>query len=401
VTTLTEPRTRTPARTADPFGGRDHLCFSHDWSGDPLSKTHLMRLLARDGRVLWVNSIGYRAPTASAADVGRAWRKLKAAATPLTQPIPNLYVVSPLAVPAWGSAAVRALNRRLVGWQVRRAMRRLGFRRPINWVFNPAAAVLAGRLGEDRVIYYCVDEYTAFSGVPSESLIELERGLLRRSDLVVVSAERLLQSKGPYNPRTVLVRHGVDFDHFRTALDPATVVPEEVRGLSRPVIGYFGLMSSDWVDVPLLEATAKSFPNASLVLIGKVAMDLGPLTRLPNVHVLGRRPYETLPGYCKGFDVAIIPFPVTEVTLNANPLKAREYLAAGLPVVSTPIPEVEVLGQCGIGRTPEEFIQRISEALERPGPDLARSEAMRTEGWAARLDEVRGHYARLVGAGAT
>jgi glycosyltransferase involved in cell wall biosynthesis len=385
-----------PARATDPFRGRDVLCFSHDWTGDPLSKTHLMRLLARDSRVLWVNSIGYRAPTASAADLGRAWRKLKAAATPLSRPLPNLHVLNPLAVPAWGSPAVRAMNAKFLRWQVRRAMRRLGFRRPINWVFNPAATVLAGQLGEDRVIYYCVDEYTAFSGVPSESLIELERGLLRRADLVVVSAERLLRSKGAYNPRTVLVRHGVDYDHFRTALDPATVVPEEIRDLPRPVIGYFGLMSPDWVDVPLLEAVARHSSGGSLVLIGKVAMDLGPLTRLANVHVLGRRPYEALPAFCKGFDVAVIPFPVSEVTLSANPLKAREYLAAGLPVVSTPIPEVEVLGQCAIGRTPDEFVCRIDEALDRPGPDPGRSEAMRTEGWAARLDEVRRHYTRLV-----
>jgi glycosyltransferase involved in cell wall biosynthesis len=165
------------------------------------------------------------------------------------------------------------------------------------------------------------------------------------------------------------------------------------------VIGYFGLMSPDWVDVPVLEATARHFAGGSVVLIGKVAMDLGPLTKLPNVHVLGRKAYETLPPYCKGFDVAVIPFPVSEVTLNANPLKAREYLAAGLPVVSTPIPEVEVLGTCGIGRTPTEFVRRVEEALADPGPSAARSEAMRTEGWAARLEEVRGHFDRLVGPG--
>ncbi|HKB02904.1 MAG TPA: glycosyltransferase [Gemmataceae bacterium] len=371
------------------------LCFSHDWTGDPLSKSHLMKLLARDNRVLWVNSIGYRAPTATAADLGRAWRKLKAAMSPLTEPIPNLHVLSPLAIPAWGSPAVRAFNRKFLRWQVRRAMRKLRFKRPINWVFNPAAAVLAGSLGEDRIIYYCVDEYTAFAGVPSESLIEMERGLMQRADVVIVSADRLLQSKSPYNLRTFLVRHGVDFDHFRKALDPATVVPKAIRDLPKPVIGYFGLMSPDWVDLAVLEAAAKHFTRGSVVLLGKVAMDLGPLTKLPNVHVLGRKPYESLPAYCKGFDAAVIPFPVSEVTLNANPLKAREYLAAGLPVVSTPIPEVEVLGMCRIGRTPEEFCGRLVEALASPGPSVERSEAMRTEGWAARLDEVRRHFAAL------
>src|SRR5690349_17196050 len=105
-----DDRRTTAGIDARPLTGRDMLCFSHDWSGDPLSKTHLMKLLARDNRILWVNSIGYRAPTATAADVSRAWRKLKAAAAPMSEPVPNLHVLNPLAVPAWGSAAVRAVN---------------------------------------------------------------------------------------------------------------------------------------------------------------------------------------------------------------------------------------------------------------------------------------------------
>src|SRR5579871_1587892 len=154
--------TRGRAKSEDPLRGRDIVCFSHDWSGDPLSKTHLMRLLARDNRVLWVNSIGYRAPTASRADASRAIRKLRAALRPIGNPEPNIYVLNPLAVPAYGVPAVRAFNKVFLQAQVRRAMRRLGFRRPINWVFNPAAAVIARRIGEETLIYHCVDEYTAF-----------------------------------------------------------------------------------------------------------------------------------------------------------------------------------------------------------------------------------------------
>src|SRR4051812_38664893 len=133
------------------LSGRDMLCFSHDWTGDPLSKTHLMRLLARENRILWVNSIGYRAPTASRADVARAFRKLAAATRPLSNPEPNLYVLNPLAIPAYGVPALRALTARLLRLQVRWAMRRLRFRRPVNWVFNPAASVIAGSLGEERL----------------------------------------------------------------------------------------------------------------------------------------------------------------------------------------------------------------------------------------------------------
>ena len=90
-------------------------------------------------------------------------------------------------------------------------------------------------------------------------------------------------------------------------------------------------MASDWFDLSLIDSVARNFTDGSIVLIGKATMDLGPLAHLPNVHILGRKPYESLSAYCKGFDVALIPFPINEVTLNANPLKVREYLAAGLP----------------------------------------------------------------------
>lgn len=378
--------------------GRDILCFSHDWSGDPLSKTHLMRLLARHNRVLWVNSIGYRMPSASSHDLSRALRKLKAAFTPISEVEHNIFVLNPLVVPAYGSAAVRAFNQRFLRYQIRRAMRRLRFSRPINWVFNPAASIVAGKLGEDRMLYYCVDEYTAFSGVPLEALTEMERQLLRRADMVIVSSERLLQSKAAVNQKAALVRHGVDFDHFRQALDPQTQIPEEVASLRGPIIGYFGLIASDWVDVPLLVHVAKNFPEASLVMLGKVTMDISELEKLPNVHLLGRKPYETLPAYAKAFDVALIPFPINEATLNSNPLKAREYLAAGLPVVSTAIPEVEVLGKCLIGADPQSFVEQIKLAMKNPGPNVARSDSVRGESWQARLDEIAGHMANFLNA---
>jgi glycosyltransferase involved in cell wall biosynthesis len=377
-----------------PLYGRDIICFSHDWTGDPLSKTHLMRLLARDNRVLWVNSIGYRAPRANARDLRRIVQKLKAATDPLREVEPNIFVLNPLAIPAWGSTTIRRLNATLLAMQVRRAMRKLGFSRPLGWYFNPAAGVLAGRLGEERIIYYCVDEYTAFSGVASTALAAVERELIDKADDLFVSSERLRSSKRSSKAPTVLIRHGVDDELFRRATLPETKVPEALARLKGPIIGYFGLISEDWVDVPLLVHVARRFPQASLVLLGKVAMDVSRLAQEPNVHFLGRQPYESLPAFCRGFDVALIPFPVSEVTLNANPLKAREYLAAGLPVVSTPIPEVAILPHCLLGDTPDRFCDAISQALQDPGPSPLRSESMRTESWRARLDEIRAHFGR-------
>src|SRR4051812_26159214 len=143
------------------LSGRDMLCFSHDWTGDPLSKTHLMRLLAKRNRILWVNSLGYRRPSlASRDDWGRAAAKLRAALHPLREVESKIFVLSPLAVPAWDSPAMQRLNKRWLRGQVRRAMRRLGFQQPLNWVFNPVAGGLAGSLGEREIVYYCVDEYS-------------------------------------------------------------------------------------------------------------------------------------------------------------------------------------------------------------------------------------------------
>jgi glycosyltransferase involved in cell wall biosynthesis len=174
-----------------------------------------------------------------------------------------------------------------------------------------------------------------------------------------------------------------------------TTVPAELASLPKPVIGYFGLMADDWIDIDLMVHVAQHFATGSMVLLGKVTADLSRLVALPNVHLLGRKPFETLPRYCKGFDVAINPFPINEVTLNSNPLKVREYLAAGLPVVSTRIPEVEVISQVRVADTKEAFVEAIAEALGDAGPSKARSDSMRAETWEAKADEVRRAVATL------
>ena len=160
--------------------------------------------------------------------------------------------------------------------------------------------------------------------------------------------------------------------------------------MPRPIIGFFGLIA-DWIDLDLLAHVARHFSHGSLVMIGKSTTDTSKLAVVPNVHFLGRRRYEDLPAYCKGFDVALMPFVINELTLNANPLKVREYLASGLQVVSTAIPEVEVLNLCRIGRDRDHFVREIEEALKKPGPSIDMSEAVRDESWEARVDEIRHH----------
>ncbi|HTH50722.1 MAG TPA: glycosyltransferase [Pyrinomonadaceae bacterium] len=371
--------------------GRDILCFSHDWTGDPLSKTHLMRVLSRENRVLWVNALPNRMPTASSKDVSRIFKKLTSFTEPIREVEPNILVLNPLAVPAYGSEAMVEFNRRFLIRQVRSAMKKLGFRDVVNMVFNPAAGMIARRLGERELIYYCVDEYTAFTGA-TDGLKRIEDDLFRRADLVVVSAERLLESKRHLNPNTHIIRHGTDWDHFRTALDPKTAIPADIANLPRPIIGFHGLLA-DWIDYELLKKVAAHFSHGSVVLIGKTNVDaeqkIKTLDGIENIHLLGRKPYAELPAYCKAFDVALNPFAINELTLAANPLKVREYLAAGLPVVSTDIPEVRILDDVLVGVDHNDFIAKIEQALVSQTPSEAVSDRIRPESWESKVEELR------------
>ena len=372
--------------------GRDIVCFPQDWTGDPLSKTHIMRILARENRILWVNSIGLRAPSVSSADFKRSFEKLASATKPIKEVEPNLFVMSPLTIPAYGNALIQKFNRRSLRWQIKGAMKKLGFKRPVNYVFLPSAAMLAGKLGEDFIIYHCVDEYAAFSDIPAEPIARLERELMKKSDLVIVSAEKLYDDKKEFNKNTHIIRHGTDWAHFRRALDEETKIPDEIKDLPRPIIGFHGLLA-DWIDFELLKKTAEHFKDGSVVLIGKVTADAKDkaktLDNVPNVNFLGRKPYSELPAFCKGFDVALNPFEINELTLAANPLKVREYLAAGLEVVSTDIPEVRILENCRIGETHEDFIFQIEEALKSKASRRELSDSIKHESWDAKIEELR------------
>lgn len=371
--------------------GRNILCFSHDWTGDPLSKTHLMRVLSKDNKILWINAIANRMPTASSKDVKRVFTKLKRFTESVKEVEPNIFVLNPLAIPTYGSSLVRSFNQKFLLRQVKKAMRKLGFNNPLNMVFNPAAGLLAGKLGESEIVYYCVDDYTEFTGVAS-GLKEIEEELFRKSDLVVVSAEKLLDDKKQFNKNTQIIRHGTDWRHFRTSLDDATEIPSEIIDLPKPIIGFHGLLA-DWVDFDLIRKIAAKFENGSIVLIGKIAVDaeqkIKVLNNIDNIHFLGRKPYETLPNYCKGFDVALNPFVINDLTLAANPLKVREYLAAGLQTVSTDIPEVRILKHCLVGQNHEHFIEQIENVLNNLIEKEIISDEIKDESWDAKVEELR------------
>ncbi|HET9481059.1 MAG TPA: glycosyltransferase, partial [Candidatus Polarisedimenticolia bacterium] len=353
---------------------------------------HIMRILARRNRVLWINSIAMRRPTVSRADLGRLASKLRRGFGGCREVEPNLFVLNPLVVPLPGIAAADRLNAAILAGTLGRASRRLSFNHPILWSFLPTVGRLLGRLDEGMVIYHCVDEYAEFSGVPKQELIRMERDLVRRADLVLTSSEQLCEERRPLNPNTHFIRHGVDVKHFVQALDAKTIIPEELLRLPRPIIGFIGLLA-DWVDLELIREIARARPAWSFALIGRSSTDLAAVRGLANVHLLGQKPFSALPAYCRGIDVGIIPFRINRLTLRANPLKLREYLAAGLPVVSTPMPEVARLASLvRLAEGPAAFINAIESTLEEDARDQTarrrRALTMTAEGWEARVEEI-------------
>lgn len=360
----------------------DIICFANDWASDPLSKKQVMLRLARNHRILWVNSINNRRPRLAKKDFRRVLVKLKDFTRGLKQPVERIWVLTPIYIPFHNHPLLRALNQRLLRWQILRVSRQLRFDSHIAYTFIPTSAPVVGTLGEKQIVYHCVDEYGSFSDAAPE-IPMLERDLLAKAHLVLVCSSPLLEQKRKSNRHTYLVTHGVDYGHFRRAADESTLVAAELHGLPKPILGFHGLVA-DWVDLRLIAELARLRPRWSIVLIGRTDGDVSPLHGVQNVHLLGQRPYEKLPEYLRGFDVAILPFVMNELTRNSNPLKLREYLAAGLPVVATPLPEVVRLnGLVSLASTAEEYARKIESLLERGihGPSPARSERMAGEDW--------------------
>ena len=382
----------------------DIICFAKDWNEPKTSNNHVMEELAKRHRVLWVNSVATRTPNlASGNDLKKIGRKLREWFRGAIIIHDRLHVFTPISLPLPRSRLIQTLNRWLVCFSVRRVARHWGFQAPQFWTFLPNVGDLVGRLGESQVIYYCTDEWTGFTHLNPEYIRQKELELLQKADVVFVTSQKLYDSKCPHNAKTKLMPHGVNRALFAQALLPGLAIPSELAAirqtnLKAPIIGFYGNLY-DWVDQELLAAIARARPAWSIVLIGKLMTDVTALHACPNIHLLGSRPYEELPAYCKGFAAGLIPYKTTDQRmLTVNPLKLREYLAAGLPVVSIEMPEVRSLlsaawltpTDVSIATSPGEFIQRIENTIAADSPleRERRSNLMKSESWAARVAQM-------------
>jgi len=225
----------------------------------------------------------------------------------------------------------------------------------------------------------------------------------RKADLVFIASDNLLAAKQRLNANTYVSPHGVDLDHFARAQHEDTPLPSDACEFPGPVIGFFGLIEK-WIDLELIDYLAQQRPQWTFAMIGRVAVPQEQVPCRPNIRFLGVRPYELLPDYGKQFDVAIIPYRLNNQTVSANPIKLREYLAMGKPIVSISTPEIDKYSDVvRIARTREDFLAQLDSAVAdrgSPGEIQRRVARVAPESWDARLRQVmevvQGQMGRVV-----
>jgi len=367
------------------------IYFGNEWAAENrTSSHHIASRLPEYCPILYVDSPGLRAPTANRRDVRRLFRKLAQILRAPVRVADNLWHCTIPQIPFRRLPGVDRFNRLFGRWALNRAVRSVGFGRRISWFVVPHPGFLAGSLGEELVVYYCIDDYAAHPGVDAGVIEAADRNLTAKADIVFVAPPALFEMKRVEKQATLFSPHGVDFDLFARATLPETPTPALTASLEQPVIGFFGSIA-DWIDTELLAKLGRERPKWTFLMVGHASTDISGLRKLPNFVFVGAQPYRSLPEWAKAFDVAIIPYRKNRQVANANPLKLREYLATGRPVVSVSTMEIGRFADfVYVADTPEAFLSSLEMALaeDSEAKRHARMDAVKEMSWDARVRET-------------
>lgn len=238
----------------------------------------------------------------------------------------------------------------------------------IAWYYTPLMIDIGEALPKPQLIVYdCMDQLSAFKNAHA-ALPQKEKALFHSANLVFTGGYSLYEEKKHMHDAIFPFPSSIDKDHFHQARNIQTEVSEQTV-IKRPRIGYFGVID-ERLDISLVAAVAQLKPDWEFIFIGPtVKIDPADLPAAPNIHYLGSKPYEALPGYLAGWDVAMIPFALNESTRFISPTKTPEYLAGGIPVVATSIRDIinpyKVENLVYIANTPDEFVDSIENALSK------------------------------------
>lgn len=377
----------------------DIVCFGgEDWwyKNRGHVDMQLVRRFARLGTALYVNSIVMQRPNLKkAAGGGKSFseklaRKTKSILRGLQQAGTGFWVYSPLSLPVHHIKRLKKVNETILQLQLSIVMRKLGMVNPVVWVACPAACDVGIEMKKCKLVYQRTDRFEEYPNVDSEMIRKYDLKLKANADLTIFVNSKLYNEEANECREAFYLDHGVDYELFAKA-EESSYRPEDIVGVPNPIVGFFGAIDSHTSDIPFIENVVELLPQMSFVFVGEASSDVTGLQGRRNVWLLGKKPYEQIPHYGKCFDVAIMPWRQNRWIEACNPIKLKEYLALGKPVVSTPFPELQkYLDVVYQAKTPEEFAERVKQAL---GEDCQqhidmRREKVRHASWDSKAESV-------------
>jgi glycosyltransferase involved in cell wall biosynthesis len=366
---------------------RPLLVFSDDWGRHPSSCPHLVRQLLGHYQVTWVNTIGTRPPRLNLATLARGAEKLRHWFRPAPAgpdgPGPDR-VLNPRMWPWFRPHLARRLNAALLARQLTPALAALPGTAAVTTV--PIVADLVGRLPVRHWVYYCVDDFSLWPGLDQRTLGRMEADLVAKADVLVAVSETLRDRLARMGRDAHLLTHGVDLDFWANA-GPGPV--PELDGLERPLVVFWGVVDRR-MDVELVRRVAAELPSGTVVLVGPEADPDPALAALPRVVRVPPVPYADLPRIAREAAVLIMPYADLPVTRAIQPLKMKEYLATGRPVVVRDLPATRPWADCldlagGAAAFAAAVRRRLAEGV--PAEQARARDRLRQESWASKARE--------------
>ena len=371
------------------------VCLSlTEWTAMPQNSHHLMREAARRGyRVLYVDPVGLRRMKLRREDLMKVGRRLRQAMRPVVKVEDRITRLAPVGIPLQDTRIGSAINGRLLALQVKRALKRMRPGRSVLWSYTPHFLHLGPEIGSDLSIYYRVDDYTTSPYINSNYVARQEARALSHADLCVAASRQSAEvMKGASTG--ILVPNGIDLAIYRE-----DEKPDPLPGIGHPRLLFTGTFDT-WVDLELLYGLASVHPDWQIVLAGEQKIPLDSVTTLANVHYLGLLPYDRLPALMSHSDVGLVPYHVNQFTTSACIGKIYQYLAVGLPVVSTPVLDQSDYGN-HVTLAPADataFGYAVDRLLAEDSPEERRARQLYglEQTWSARFEVLESEIRRLL-----
>jgi len=353
----------------------DTLCFGgEDWwyHNRGHIDMQLMRRFTQNGTVLYVNSIVMQKPNLRQGKkfIKKLIRKAKSIFTGLKMSDAGFWVYSPFTLPVQHLSWARPFNEMLLRFQLQVVIKKIHINDPIVWIACLSAWNVAVKMKKSKLVYQRTDRFEDTPNVDTQVIRTIDRQLKAEADLTVFVNRTLYQEESHQCKQAIYLDHGVDYEMFAVS-GRNQEMPVDIANIKKPIVGYFGGMADHKLDVELIKKLIKLLPKFSFVFVGDAPRVYRDILSRSNVWMLGQKPYDKIPYYGKCFDVAIIPWRQNRWTEAANPIKLKEYLALGKPVVCTPaFSELKsYLDVVYVANTPEGFAQAIEKALTEDDSD--------------------------------